>query len=76
LLFVLAVILSASFEREGPRYRSHSLNPPPLSPTKAPPLPLPERAGALQTAENSRFCLPDGAGGFIPLNKTNQINGL
>jgi hypothetical protein len=36
--FVLAVILSASFEREGPRYSSHPLNPPLLSPQKLPPI--------------------------------------
>jgi hypothetical protein len=41
-----AVILSASFEREGPRYRSHPLKPPPISPTKSPSLPSLERLKA------------------------------
>jgi hypothetical protein len=26
--------------------------------------------------QNPRFCLSDGAGGFSPLNKANEFNGL
>jgi hypothetical protein len=26
--------------------------------------------------KNSRFCLSEGAGGFSPLNKANEIKGL
>jgi hypothetical protein len=32
--------------------------------------------GHLGERENSRFCLSEGAVGFIPLNKANRIKGI
>jgi hypothetical protein len=64
-LFLL-VILSASFEREGPRRTPPHPNPPPLSPVKSPPLlfltPYPLPLFSCQDPRSPKF----------PLTHTNQ----
>ena len=60
-LSVLAVILSASFEREGPRRTPPGLNPSPLSPTKLRPCSCPSGADECSRTEGHAFTRAESA---------------